>query len=68
MDITIEVDTTDPTHTLKFAAAQGLQGRLITLDGPGGGNPLVLVSGPKEGLRGFLEAQGYDLDAYPELE
>jgi hypothetical protein len=64
---TVEFDTTDHRATAAHARRIGLQIELVTLTGPGGGNPLMRVTGDRAGIAQLLTDEGHDLDAYPEL-
>lgn len=38
----------------------GINGKVITLNGPAGGNPLIEVEGPDEKVKEFMKDNGYE--------
>lgn len=66
--ITVEFDTTDSAATTAHAEKiGGMVIETVTENGPGGGNPLMRVTGDPGCIQQLLEDEGHDLDAYPEL-
>lgn len=39
---------------------RGLRSKILELDGPAGGNPLVRIIGPRIAIESFLTTHGYD--------
>lgn len=61
------IDVTDHKEAAMDAKKNGVHMSLQSQSGPGGGNPMVRLVGPKEIVTKLLALWGHDLDAFQEL-